>query len=212
MTERCYKFLAAGSRGPLTGYAWPVPAGAAPGPWVVAPGEPDVCRNGLHACRPAQLPFWLHDELWEVELGDPVLEHAGVLVGGRARLLHRLGGWDRSTALDFARACVWRARRRAVAALRAAGRTADADGLEQAADLDEVTARAESAAAGGPASLAAGYLRDAVAFSVTSPVTAGFIAARLARAAERTDPEGAAASERAEQARWLTDRLQLTDS
>ena len=59
-----YKFLRSGRIGPFSGYRWPEP-----GAWVDASGT-DPCRRGVHACRTADLPWWLADELWEIELVD----------------------------------------------------------------------------------------------------------------------------------------------
>src|SRR5437868_12625227 len=53
-----YKFLAAGSVAPFTGFPWPLPQGGAPGAWVEAPppGSPDL---GVHGCRAEDLPYWV---------------------------------------------------------------------------------------------------------------------------------------------------------
>ena len=49
--------------------------GPRPGAWIE--GDPNACISGVHACATADLPYWLCDELWEVEL-------AGEVVAGRA--------------------------------------------------------------------------------------------------------------------------------
>src|SRR5437660_664030 len=57
-----YKFLRAGRIGPFSRFAWPEP-----GVWVRASAS-DRCRRGIHACRMRDLPWWLGQELWEIEL------------------------------------------------------------------------------------------------------------------------------------------------
>ncbi|TMB29276.1 MAG: hypothetical protein E6J62_16375 [Deltaproteobacteria bacterium] len=61
-----YKFLAAGRTGPFTGYVWPERQ------WVDAPSSREGA--GVHACRIADLPFWIDHELWQIELAGPVVE------------------------------------------------------------------------------------------------------------------------------------------
>ena len=65
---KTYKFLAAGAKGPITGFQWPVPQLEAPGDWVEADGPLEAGGRGAHVCRPAGLAHWIHDELWEVEI------------------------------------------------------------------------------------------------------------------------------------------------
>ena len=65
---RALKALRAGAVGPFSGFRWPTP-GDGPGQWVAA--SPSPCASGVHACLRGQLPLWLHDELWEIELGGP---------------------------------------------------------------------------------------------------------------------------------------------
>src|SRR5579859_316080 len=64
---RAYKVLS-GGRSMFTGSAWPLPDGDAPGQWVQADGPVGLCTNGIHASSVDQLPQWLGDELWEVQL------------------------------------------------------------------------------------------------------------------------------------------------
>ena len=61
-----YKFLRAGRVGPFSAFQWPEPD-----VWVRAAPELAACRRGIHACRPSDLPWWLADELWEIELRRP---------------------------------------------------------------------------------------------------------------------------------------------
>lgn len=82
-----YKFLDAGGVGPFTGFHWPV------GDWVDA-GEIEPCRSGVHALRARDLPFWLGQELWEIELEGEVLEQGRKVVAPRGRLLRRREEWN----------------------------------------------------------------------------------------------------------------------
>ena len=100
-----YKFLAAGAVAPFTGFHW------RPGEWVEADGV-DLCRRGVHACRIRDLPLWLDDELWEVELDGTVVEQQRKLVAQRGRLTRRIESWTPDAALEFGRFCSRRTRRR----------------------------------------------------------------------------------------------------
>jgi hypothetical protein len=94
-----YKFLAAGAVGPFSGFRWPT---GTPGPWVE--GEPHPCASGVHGCLVGHLPYWLHEELWEVEL-DGALPAGRKLVAPRGRLLRRIEQWDAGCARSYADAC-----------------------------------------------------------------------------------------------------------
>jgi hypothetical protein len=100
-----YKFLAAGRIAPFTGFRWPVDT------WVEAPSA-DPCRTGIHACRVPNLPIWLDDELWEIELRGTVLESARKVVASRGRLTRRVDGWTADLACEFGRYCARRTRHR----------------------------------------------------------------------------------------------------
>jgi hypothetical protein len=63
------------------------------------------------------LPYWLDEELWEVELDAPVARTARQLVGRRGRLVARIDEWP-SARDEFTAACVDRTRRRIEDALR----------------------------------------------------------------------------------------------
>jgi hypothetical protein len=86
---RTFKFLAAGARGPISGFAWPVPASSAN--WIEVAG--------------ALLPYWLHDELWETEIDGEQVAGIDCLVVRRARLLRRIEGWHDDGARSFVEAC-----------------------------------------------------------------------------------------------------------
>jgi hypothetical protein len=100
-----YKFLDAGAVGPFTGFRWPV------GEWVEAIAV-DPCLQGVHACRPRDLPVWLGRELWEIELFGDILEQERKLVAARGRLTRRIDAWNELLAQEFGRFCAQRTRQR----------------------------------------------------------------------------------------------------
>ncbi|WP_165037019.1 hypothetical protein, partial [Candidatus Protofrankia californiensis] len=65
-----YKFLRPSGTSPFTGYAW----GAVAGTWVEADATVP-CRAGIHACRVEDLPYWLAEKLWRIDLDDPLVVH-----------------------------------------------------------------------------------------------------------------------------------------
>ena len=81
-----YKFLSAGRTGPFTRFRWPLDQ------WIDADGL-EECRRGIHACSPRQLPYWLGEELWEVELDGELVTYERKLVAARGRLVRRLEDW-----------------------------------------------------------------------------------------------------------------------
>lgn len=103
MSELAYKFTRPGARSPFSGFMWPV------GEWVEVEGEVELCRNGIHACRPEALSRWLDDELWLVELEEVEIEEDGLLAARRGRLVSRIEAWNAEAALELARWCVQRA-------------------------------------------------------------------------------------------------------
>ena len=181
---RALKFLRAGRVGPFSGTAWAAPgAGDEPGAWLGAGGAPSLCRAGVHACRPADLPLWICEELWRVELGGEVTAAPDKLVAPRGRLLGRVEAWDVAAADELASACAARA-----GALGDAGDGYSADAAGCARDA--------SRRDGAPAFAAA--------------ATCAYIAAHAAAGAAG-DPD-AYAAERAWQAEWMAERLGLVGS
>jgi hypothetical protein len=77
-----YKFLARGTLGRFSRFAWPVDE------WVEATGPLAPCQNGVHACRIEQLPTWIDEELVE-----------------------RVPGWNGECWAEFADACSQRAQK-----------------------------------------------------------------------------------------------------
>jgi hypothetical protein len=86
-----YKFLRTDGTSVFTGFGWPLPADG-PGAWVEAPLDP--CRSGIHACRPASLPYWAGRVLYEVELDGELVEQSMKVLASRGRLIQRIGAWD----------------------------------------------------------------------------------------------------------------------
>ena len=103
-----YKFLAREATAPLSGSAWPLPQGGAPGAWVEAgAGALELCVRGAHGCRPSDLSYWLHEDLWQVEVAGEQIEGIDCLVVRQARLVGRLDGWrEGGAAARFADACI----------------------------------------------------------------------------------------------------------
>jgi hypothetical protein len=136
---RAYKCLRPGRVGAFSGHSWPI------GEWVES-GDAVLCVRGVHACRLEDLPYWLMQELWEIELEGEVRKERRKLVAERGRLGRRVERWTPAAAVAFAEACAVRARERAE---RASGERADR--------LSELAADAAANAAKGEAALV-GYI------------------------------------------------------
>jgi hypothetical protein len=206
-----YKFLQAGGVAPFTGARW------AEGEAAEAQGALIPCRNGIHACRPQDLPYWLDDELWEVALEGEVVEGRLKVVARRGRLVRRVDGWNDETRAAFARMCLLRVAQHAADELRDAGLEAEADALAAATEPDAVaaaSAAATAAAAAGGAGSAerlAAYAEDAVGWTAELPPSGiAYVAAHAADSRSRAESADAFAAERALQAGWLDDRLGLS--
>jgi hypothetical protein len=187
-----YKFLAEGAVAPFTGFRWP-----RPGEWVEAPPAPD---RWVHACRARDLPHWLDEELWSIELGGPLRESRYQVASPRARLVARVAGWDPALRREYARACALRARELALPHLAASLR-------EALAGLDDLASIAAAARRADRGDHAAQYVRDAAAFAKDGPAVVSYIAATLA--SHLGGGLAAFEAERAWQARWLAERLGL---
>lgn len=127
-----YKFLGPGRTALYSGSVWPLEG------WVEADGPLALCRNGVHASRGGDLPGWLNDELWVVELDGELEEEGDVVFARRGRLVRNVDTWDGKAALAFAESCVRRMHYQAVSALEVVGRVEDAARLARARDLDEI--------------------------------------------------------------------------
>jgi hypothetical protein len=198
-----YKFLRSGRIGLFSRFCWPDP-----GVWVEAAGDVDTCRSGIHACRTEDLPWWLADELWEIELRDPARVDGHKLVATAGCLRSQVEGWTPTCAQEYAEMCAWRARDRAVQALRLAAHTRGADELGRCETLDDVLAAARELAEDLPESRISlmiagdGALRALTGAAPTSAYIAAHAAMRLEGPADYT-------AEREWQSQWLADRLGL---
>jgi hypothetical protein len=198
-----YKFLGSGRIGPFSAFQWPEP-----GVWVHAPRDLAVCKRGIHACRPSDLPWWLADELWEIELDGHVQpdEHKVIAPGGRLRA--QIKAWTPARAQEYADACAWRAKERAVHALTCAGHRHEADQLATCPTLDDVLVATRKLADDIPESrISLTIAGDGAIRALTgAPPTSAYIAAH---AAMRLEGAAGYAAERAWQSRWLVERLGL---
>jgi len=185
---RAFKFLRPGAVGPFSGFAWPVPAAGGAGAWVEASGELGPCGDGIHACEAQNLPLWIWEELWEVELEQLVAPGETKLRARRGRLLRRLDAWSPAAAKALARACAERAAALAAAAPPEVAQLASA----MAADGD---ARASAAEESGDPYIAA-----------HGAAVSAYIAAMTALKAGGAE---AFAVERAWQAEWMARELDL---
>ncbi|MGH8974776.1 MAG: hypothetical protein ACRD0C_16435 [Acidimicrobiia bacterium] len=188
MTVRAYKFTKPGGVGPFSRFSWPLPAGDRPGQWVDAGGAAP-CRAGLHACRAGQLPYWIREELWLVELDGDIVESGGKLVASRGRLVEPVAAWTAGGGAAFASDCA-----RQVAVL-AAGFPAGSP--------PELVRLIEGYAGDAAHYAASGY--PAVVAHVAA--TAAGDAAAGSRIHEQDSPAGRA--ERARQAAWMVEHLSL---
>ena len=181
---------------------------AGTGRWVRTGGDTDPCRRGIHACRPRDLPWWLADELWEIELDGEIRRDEHKLVALAGRLRGRIDGWTAACAQEYAAACAWRARDRAVEALTRARRRDGADQLMGCTTLDQVLDAARRLAEEIPDTrISLTIAGDGAIRALTgAPATSAYIAAH---AALRLDGPAGYAAERAWQSRWLEERLGL---
>jgi hypothetical protein len=84
-----YKFLGPERVGLFSGYQWPEPGGEVR---VEAPLDP--CCSGIHVCRAGDLPFWIDDELWEVDAEEPAIELERMVLTAAATVRRRVEAWD----------------------------------------------------------------------------------------------------------------------
>ena len=96
---RAYKFLADDGRGIFSRFMWPLPNGR-PGAWVESETVAS-CRSGIHACRPADVPYWIAPALYEIELDGAIDQQAIKVVADRGRLIRSIDRWNDSTREAF---------------------------------------------------------------------------------------------------------------
>jgi hypothetical protein len=201
-----YKFLRTGRVGPFSNFNWPEP-----GIWVRAGAAPDRCRRGIHACRTRDLPWWLADELWEIELRGEVQGDPHKLAAAAGRLRSRVEQWTPTCAKQYGDACAWRAGERAVRVLTDAGHRQAADELAASTTLDELLVAARRLAEHVPdARIPLTIASDGAVRALSgAPATAAYIAAQ---AALRVGGPAGYAAERGWQSHWLSERLGLRAS
>ena len=100
-----YKFLRPGRVGRFSRFRWES------GVWVEAEAT-ERCEAGIHACRVQDLPLWLDDELWEIELAGDVVAAERKVVATRGRLTQRIERWTPQLAHEFGLFCAQRTRER----------------------------------------------------------------------------------------------------
>lgn len=80
-----------------------------PGEWMPeVKGELESCRNGYHVVTLEQLPDWLGERIFEVEVGDEIVHADGKSVVRTCRLTRECTGWNERTARLFACDCAER--------------------------------------------------------------------------------------------------------
>jgi hypothetical protein len=173
------------------------------------------CREGVHACRPEHLSYWLAPALWEIDLEEPVVATRHKLTARRGRLIARVDAYP-AAAQQLGEVCAWRARDRAVEALRGAGAGGPASRFASAASLAELANLLADTNDATFAGTAAALAADTAQFALTGPITeapftgacsAGHFAAGLDGA--QTDFDRGYAEERAFQSAWLVECLGL---
>ena len=205
---RAYKFLDASGLAPFTLTPW------LPGEWVESAAAVP-CREGVHACRPEHLSYWLAPSLWEIELEEPVVATRHKLTARRGRLIARVDAYP-AAAHQLGAVCAWRARDRAVEALHGAGAGGAASRFAAATNLSELRnllgETDDATFEGTAAALAA----DTAHFALHGPITeapftgacsAGHLLAGLGGA--QADFDRGYAEERTFQSAWLVERLGL---
>jgi hypothetical protein len=199
-----YKFLRRGGVGPFSGIRWPENV------WVSVTGPTRSCQRGVHACTVEDLPLWLNEELWVIELGEPIVRGPDKLVAAAGRLERRVDAWDETSALGFARDCTSRVTSRAVDALLSAGLAADGARIRETPEDELESALEPLAQRPGAARPACEYAAAAAASLRDVPFVAAAGAAYAASltAARAGGPEEQR-REREKQAAWLAHKLNL---
>lgn len=210
-----WKFLRSGAVSPFSRFGWS--AGQ-----TVTATDAMPCATGFHACRTSDLPYWLNDELWWVELTPPVRLAQHKVVAAEAVLVSQVVEWSAVTAATFSTACVARTAGHAVDELSdsalieeshrlAATVDADADPVAWTEQAYRSAAEADRLGARRAARLCY-YLADAIEGLALYPAaTAAYIAARTANHRSNPSSSDPYIAEREWQADWLATRLMLPD-
>ena len=106
---RAFVFLGQGGVDTLTELRWPLPEDDRPGAWLE--------DERIAACSADDLVWRLDDELWEVELAEPMAISPRRLHANRGRLVRRIGAWTPAVARGLTDACAKRVRERTAAEL-----------------------------------------------------------------------------------------------
>src|SRR5439155_591749 len=132
--------------GPFSGFEW------RRGVWERPSEPPSPCIVGIHACTVRDLPYWLSDELWVVDLEGDVRELDRKLLAAGGRLDRRVDSWNQRTAMEFAEECARRVQASAVEIMRrsARGLGRDADRIEASALADLPSKRRSAALRSDP--------------------------------------------------------------
>jgi hypothetical protein len=210
-----YKFLHAEGIAPFTGWRWEPPSGERPGPWVEGGPQLHGCRSGVHACRGLHLPYWINDELWEVELAGRIVETDLKLTAERGRLLRRLQSWDVGLKGQFAEACAWRVLHHALVDLRSLTLSEWVTRLESCSQLSAASALIQELADVSDVQrrpsirTLLAYFSDAVEYASSDVAGTAYIAAKAAERTSAVDAADPFRGEREWQARWLAKHLGL---
>ncbi len=215
---RAFKVTGQDAASLFTQFRWPTPVGGAPGAWVEATDDGTLCERGIHACRTAQLPYWLGPRLWEIELGGEIVQGPYKLVAQRGRLVREVAGWP-ELARPFAESCARRVSELAAAQLRTAGATEVARAAAVALsteDWQRVASAAQESAPPLPALLTGCALDcwwdiDHGYYTMCAYVAATAFGCASTGTIEQDMGSPGWHLERATQARWLTDQLGVTD-
>jgi hypothetical protein len=106
-----YKFLRADATAPFSPLRWPRPETGRAAAWIDDEASSFApAAEGVAAYRTEDLPHWIAEELWTVELAAPVVDEPVRLRAPSGRLLARVGAWDADAARGFAVACAERVR------------------------------------------------------------------------------------------------------
>lgn len=212
-----YKFLNSAGCSLLTGQHWPLPEGTEPGSWIDA-GAVRPCHQGVHACRPEDLPYWIDIDLWRIELEGQVTESDHKIVARRGRIVSRVETWS-SVSPRFSEMAVWRTRDLAIKTLMAENETNLALQVQSVATVDEVLELRDAADELGdesPLGRSIGYAVDCAELAIEDgPASTAFVSAAAAgfAAMEASGDEAsyhaAFSDERQYQAAWLSRGLQL---
>jgi len=202
-----YRFLARGGLGAVNQFMWPLPEGSTPGAWVGP--QADTTALGVFAQRLSDLPYWVHDELYRVELRGSVQTLSLGILAGEMRLVERVSGWNESLRLDFGESCIERLRQCAANTHDARGEPLIARCLIECdvRELPQVLAANDMSRHTMGGNLLVQYIIDAV-----NVLRAGFTAsvAHVARVALSESPQLAAKhNEQLAQGQWLQRRLDL---